>query len=148
MVPFRLSEEVSEMGRIKEIERKASGRRKRKPVVCLICEGSGISKSSVAESVILILFQFLLNINLRISWYRRHRQPSGTAHITRMKVISFGASLTGMTTRTLCFPRQSKRQSRRVIRSLSPIRPLKSGSCCISIIRPHLLRIAKLPLSC
>lgn len=63
---------------------------------------SGISKSSVAESVILILFQFLLNINLRISWYRRHRQPSGTAHITRMKVISFGASLTGMTTRTLC----------------------------------------------
>ena len=40
MVPFRLSEEVSEMGRIKEIERKASGRRKRKPVVYLICEGS------------------------------------------------------------------------------------------------------------
>ena len=28
------------MGRIKEIERKASGRRKRKPVVYLICEGS------------------------------------------------------------------------------------------------------------
>lgn len=28
------------MGRIKEIERKASGRRKRNPVVYLICEGS------------------------------------------------------------------------------------------------------------
>ena len=28
------------MGRIKEIERKASGQRKRKPVVYLICEGS------------------------------------------------------------------------------------------------------------
>ena len=54
------------MGRIKEIERKASGRRKRKPVVYLICEGSETEiryfKSSVAESVILILFQFLLNI--------------------------------------------------------------------------------------
>ena len=37
---FRLSEGVSEMGRIKEIERKASGRRKRNPVVYLICEGS------------------------------------------------------------------------------------------------------------
>ena len=40
MVQFRSSEEVSEMGRIKEIERKASGRRKRNPVVYLICEGS------------------------------------------------------------------------------------------------------------
>lgn len=40
MVQFRLSEGVSEMGRIKEIERKASGRRKRNPVVYLICEGS------------------------------------------------------------------------------------------------------------
>ena len=40
MARFRLSEEVSDMGRIKEIERKASGQRKRKPVVYLICEGS------------------------------------------------------------------------------------------------------------
>ena len=40
MVQFRLSEVVFEMGKIKEIRRKASGRRKRKPVVYLICEGS------------------------------------------------------------------------------------------------------------
>ena len=40
MVQFHLLEEVSEMGRIKEIDRRASGRRRRKPVVYLICEGS------------------------------------------------------------------------------------------------------------
>ena len=40
MGQFRLSGEVSGMGRIKEIERRASGKRKRKPVVYLICEGS------------------------------------------------------------------------------------------------------------
>lgn len=37
---FHLLEEISDMGRIKEIDRKASGRRKRNPVVYLICEGS------------------------------------------------------------------------------------------------------------
>lgn len=40
MVQFRLSGEISKIGRIKEIERKKSGRRKRNPVVYLICEGS------------------------------------------------------------------------------------------------------------
>lgn len=40
MVQFRLSEEVSDMGRIKEMERRGSGNRKRNPVVYLICEGS------------------------------------------------------------------------------------------------------------
>ena len=116
MGQFRSSEEVSEMGRIKEIERKASGRRKRKPVVYLICEGSkrksGISKSSVAESVVL-LFQFLLNINLRISWCRRHGQPSGTAHTIRMREISSGAYLIVMIIRMPCFQRRSRWQSRK-----------------------------------
>lgn len=36
MARFRSSEEVSEMGRIREIERRASGGRKRKPVVYVI----------------------------------------------------------------------------------------------------------------
>lgn len=40
MVQFRLSEVVSDMGKVKEIGRKPSGCRKRKPVVYLICEGS------------------------------------------------------------------------------------------------------------
>lgn len=40
MVQFRLSEEISDMGRIKEMERRGSGNRKRNPVVYLICEGS------------------------------------------------------------------------------------------------------------
>lgn len=40
MAQSHLSEEVSELGRIKEIGRKPSGRKKRKSVVYLICEGS------------------------------------------------------------------------------------------------------------
>ena len=40
MAQSRLSGEGYEMGKIKEIGRRASGRRKRKPVVYLICEGS------------------------------------------------------------------------------------------------------------
>lgn len=140
------------MGRIKEIERKASGRRKRKPVVCLICEGSETE---------IRYFKKFRSRECNIDIVPIPSQYKSADKLVQKAQATIGYSpyypdegdiiwcvFDGMTTRTLCFPRQSKRQSRRVIRSLSPIRPLKSGSCCISIIRPHLLRIAKLPLSC
>lgn len=140
------------MGRIKEIERKASGRRKRKPVVYLICEGS----------------------ETEIRYFKKFRSrecnidivPIPSQYKSADKLVQKAQATIGYSpyypdegdiiwcvfdrddNTNAIFPRQSKRQSRRVIRSLSPIRPLKSGSCCISIIRPHLLRIAKLPLSC
>ena len=40
MEQFHLLEEASDMKRTKEIGRKSSGKRRRKPVVYLICEGS------------------------------------------------------------------------------------------------------------
>ena len=70
------------MGRIKEISRKSAYRRKRNPVVYLICEGTeteiDISSDSEAVDAISILYRFHHNTKLQTALSKRVRSTIGT----------------------------------------------------------------------
>ena len=140
------------MGRIKEIERKASGRRKRNPVVYLICEGSeteirDFKKFRSREcniDIVPIPSQYKSADKLvqkaqatigyspyypdegDIIWCVFDRDDNTNAMLSKAKQVAIKEGY------QIAFP----------------IRPLRSGFFCISITRPYLLEIAKPQSSC
>ena len=134
------------MGRIKEIERRASGKRKRKPVVYLICEGS--------ETEIRYFKRFRTrDCNIDIipipSQYKsadKLVQKAG-ATIGYSPYYPDEGDQIGMIIQMLCLQRQNRLLSKKGIILLFQIRVLKFGSSYILIIKQLRLKIVTPQLS-
>ena len=139
------------MGRIKEIERRASGKRKRKPVVYLICEGSETEiryfKRFRTRDCNIDIIPIPSQYKSADSWYKKQEQQLGIVHIIQMRVTRYGVCLIGMIIQMLCLQRQNRLLSKKDIILLFQIRVLKFGSSYILIIKQLLLKIVTPQLS-